>query len=103
MAKILKDLKAMKSTLQTSLLPNEIRFDGMRMGQILNIKFEDQGLTDSEKFPQLAKENLLQQKWLRGVAKARLLNVRWMPHYHYMAITIFVIRQLLCLVHDGYL
>ena len=35
--------------------------------------------------------------------KAGLLNLRWIPHYHHMAITIFVIRQLLCLVHDGYL
>jgi len=61
------------------------------MGQILNIKFEYWDLADSEKFPQLAEEKLLQQKWLQGVAKAGLLNLRWTPHYHHVAITIFVI------------
>ena len=35
--------------------------------------------------------------------KVGLLNLRWIPHYHHVAITIFVICQLLCLVHDGYL
>lgn len=35
--------------------------------------------------------------------KARLLHIRWIPHYHHVPITIFVIKQLLCLVHDGYL
>ena len=40
-------------------------------------------------------------KWLRGVEKAGLLNLLWVPHYHCTPVTIFVIRQLLCLVHDG--
>ena len=35
--------------------------------------------------------------------KARLLHLQWIPHYHCAPITIFVIWQLLCLVHDGYL
>lgn len=35
--------------------------------------------------------------------KARLLNLRWIPHYHRTTLTICVIRQLLCLVHDGFL
>lgn len=89
--KIPKDLEATKSTLQTPLLPDEIRFDGLPLGRIQNIKFEDWDLADSEKFPQLAKEKLLQQKCLWGVAKARLLNLRLIPHYHCAAITIFVI------------
>jgi len=43
------------------------------------------------------------QKWLPGVEKVRLLHLRWIPHLHRLPITIFVIRQLLCQVHDGYL
>lgn len=56
---ILKDLEAMKSTLQTPLLLDEIRFEGLPLGQIPNIKFEYWDLVDSEKFPQLAEEKLL--------------------------------------------
>lgn len=75
--KIPKDMEATKSTLQTLLLPNEIRFEGLLLGQIPNIKFEDWDLANNEKFPQLAEEKLLQQKWLWGVAKAGLLNLKW--------------------------
>lgn len=86
-----------------SLLLDEIRFDSLLLGRILNIKFEDWDLVNSEKFPQLVEEKLLQRKWLRGMETAGLLNLRWIPHYHHVAITISVIRQLLCLIHDGYL
>lgn len=41
MAKILKDLNAAKSTLHTPLLLNEIRSDGLTLGQVLSIKFKD--------------------------------------------------------------
>jgi len=37
------------------------------------------------------------------VEKARLLHLIWILHFHHTPITIFVMRQLLCLVHDGYL
>jgi len=40
-------------------------------------------------------------KWLHGVEKVGLLNLLWVPHFHCAPITIFVIRQLLYLVHDG--
>lgn len=43
------------------------------------------------------------RKWLRRVEKSRLLNLLWVLHFHHIPITIFIIRQLLCLVHDGYL
>ena len=43
------------------------------------------------------------RKWLRRVEKAKLLNLLWVPHFHRAPITIFVIKQLLFLVHDGYL
>jgi len=103
MAKIPKDLDVAKSMLQTRLLLDEIRFDGLPLGRILSIKFKYWDLADIEKFPQLIEDKLLPWKWLRGVEKAILLNLRWIPHYHHVAITIFMIQQLLCLVHDVYL
>ena len=33
--------------------------------------------------------------------EARLLHLLWIPHFHWALVTIFVIRQLLFLVHDG--
>lgn len=42
-------------------------------------------------------------KWLRGVENVRLLNLLWVLHFHRVPITIFVIMQLICLVHNGYL
>lgn len=41
-------------------------------------------------------------EWLRGMDKAVLLNLLWVPHYNYVPITMVVIKQLLCLVHDGF-
>jgi len=113
--KIPKDLDATKSALQTPLLPNGIIFEGSHLGCVPTMKFEDWYLTDSEKFPHLETESLMKQsmegsvttleprKWLRGVEKAGLLHLLWIPHFHCVLITIFVIRQLLFLVHDGYL
>ena len=43
------------------------------------------------------------QMWLCGVKEARLLHILSIPHFHQALITIFVIRKLLFLVHDGYL
>ena len=43
------------------------------------------------------------RKWLRSVEKVGLLHLLWIPHFHCTPITSFNIRQLLCLVHDGYL
>jgi len=44
---------------------------------------------------------LERQMWLKGVEKAGLLNLLWVPHYNHTSVTILVIKQLLCLVHDG--
>jgi len=37
------------------------------------------------------------------VEKVGLLHLLWIPHFCHAPITIFIIRKLLCLVHDGYL
>lgn len=72
-------------------------------------------MADHEKFPHLAIEQLMHhtidttigmtalvlRKWLRGVDKAGLLNLLWVLHYNLTPITVLVIKQLLCLVHDG--
>jgi len=42
-------------------------------------------------------------KWLCNVEKFGLLNLLWVLYLHRATITIFIIIQLLCLVHDGYL
>lgn len=114
-SKVPKDLDATKGTLQTSLLPNGILFEGVVLGRVPMMKFEDWDLMDSEKFPHLETRKLMKQskegsvttlepqKWLGGVEKAELLHLLWIPHFHCAPITIFVIRQLLCLVHNGYL
>ena len=41
------------------------------------------------------------RKWVKGVDKAGSLNLLWVPHYNHMPIIMVVIKQLLCLVHDG--
>ena len=40
-------------------------------------------------------------KWLKGMDKAGMLNLLWVSHYNRTPITLLVIKQLLCLVHDG--
>ena len=78
------------------------------------LKFEDWDLSDHEKFPHLVTVKIMRQKidalagmiklepckWLRGVEKVGLLNLLWVSHYHRALVTIFIIRQLLYLVHD---
>lgn len=111
--KVPKDLDDTKRSLQTSLLQDGIIFEGMHLGRVLSMKFEDWDLADHEKFPHLKTKNLMKyntmgvvtalepQKWLRGVEKARLLNLLWVFHFHHAPIAIFIIKQLLFLVHDG--
>lgn len=113
--KATKDLEPTKSALQTPLLPDVINFEGSPLGRVPTMKFEDWDLADSEKFPHMGTEILMKQKVeglvimlepqksMRDVEKAGLLHLRWIPHFHHVPITIFIIRQLLCLVHDGYL
>ena len=41
------------------------------------------------------------QRWLKGVEEAGLLNLLWVEHYNCTAVLVLVIKELLCLVHDG--
>ena len=49
-AKVPKDLDETKSFLQTSFLPDDIMFEGMHLGHVLTMKFEDWDLAYCEKF-----------------------------------------------------
>ena len=110
-----KDIDESKTPWQTPLLLDEITFDGLRLAWVPILKLRDLDLVDHEKFPPLATEQLMchmidtnmgmtalePRKWLRGVEKVGLLNLLWVSHYNRTPMTILVINQLLCLVHDG--
>ena len=51
--KVPKDLYERKSSLQTSLVLNDIIFYGTHLGQVPVLKFDDWDLVDYEKFPHL--------------------------------------------------
>jgi len=113
--KLPKDVDTVKSALKTPLLLNEILFEGSVLGHVPTMKFEDWDLADNEKFPHLETSQLMKQskegvvtalqpqKWLHGVEEVGLLHLLWILHFHRSLTTIFVIRQLLCLVHERYL
>lgn len=60
-AKVPKDLDATKSALQTLLLLDGIKFEGLLVGCVPTLKFEDWDLVDSKKFPHLETESLMKQ------------------------------------------
>lgn len=105
-AKVLKDLDQRKSSIQTSLFPDDMIFEGTHLRRVPSLKFDDLDLTDHEKFPHLETMQLMkpkqntvagvneleQRKWLRRVEKAGLLNLLWVSHFHRTLIKIFVIR-----------
>ena len=115
--KVTKDLYSGKFMVSTPLLPEQVIFEGAFLAHNLVLKMEDWDLADHAKFPHLEiphlmkpKENtavgvteLEPQKWLHGVEKVGLLNLLLVPHFHRAPITIFIIRQSLCLMHDGFL
>jgi len=59
--KVTKNLDKTKSSLQILLLLNDIVFEGTHLGHVLNMKFEDKDLADSDKFLHLEIENLMKQ------------------------------------------
>lgn len=113
--KVLKDIDESKVTLHTPLLPDQIVFEGPRLGHIPLLKLEDLDLDDAKCFPHLAMDQLMHRvfykdsgvttldprKWVKGVDKVGLLNMLQVPHYNRTPITMVVIKQLLCLLHDG--
>lgn len=58
-AKVPKDINKRKSSLQTSLLLDDIVFEGSHLGWVPILKFGDWDLVNHEKFPHLAKKQLM--------------------------------------------
>lgn len=114
-AKVPKNIDERKVTLHTSLLPNKIAFEGTHLAYVPHLKLEDFDLADMEHFPHLATDKFMHRvfykdtgvtalelrKWIKWVDKEGLLNILWVPHYNRIPITMIMIKQLLCLVHDG--
>jgi len=85
-AKVCKDMDTVKSTLETPLFPDGILFDGLALGYIPMIKFQDWDLMDSEKFQHLDTNQLMKQskegvvtvlqpwKWQCGLEDVGLLH-----------------------------
>jgi len=113
--KVPKHINDRKTPLQTPLLQDEIFFDGPCLVRVALLKLVDCDLADHEKFSHLATEHLMHhiidtntgmtalepRRWLKGVDKAGLLNLLWVPHYNGTPVIVVVIKKLLCLVHDG--
>ena len=58
-AKVPKDINESKSSLQTLLLLDDNVFEGLHLGRVPVLKFEDWDLEEHEKFPHLATEQLM--------------------------------------------
>ena len=58
-ARVHKDLDERKISLQTPLLLDDILFEGMHLGQVPALKFQDWDLADHEKFPHLKTAQLM--------------------------------------------
>lgn len=113
--KVPKDTDERKIALHIPLLLDEIVFEGLHLALVPLLKLEDWDLADTKKFPHLVTDQLMHhivhtttrmtmlepQKWLKDVDKVGLLILLWVPHYNRAPITLLVIKQLLCLVHDG--
>lgn len=56
--KLPKDLDIVKVELQAPLLLDDIRFEGLPLGHVPSLKFEDWDLADLDKFPELAEDML---------------------------------------------
>lgn len=96
------------------LLPDQITFEGSHLVRVPHLKLEDWDLVDTEGFPHLDTDSFMQRvfykdssvsvlepiKWIRGVEKARLLNLQWVSNYLRVPINLIVIKQLLCLIHN---
>jgi len=88
-AKVPKDTDESKVMIHTPLLLNKITFKGPRLAYIPHIKLEGWDLAYTKRFPHLATDQFMRcvfykdigvtmleiRKWIKGVDKARLLNM----------------------------
>ena len=90
---------------------------GTMTGKIDQLKYADHDTNDHEKFPQFAPGTYLHsvcyqetsvtllevKQWAAGLDKAGLLKMLDVPHFERSTQVTVVFKQLLALVHDGYL
>jgi len=115
--KVLKDPDEGHFLLNKPLLSENITFEGPCLAWILHLKLKYWDLVDHEQFPHLAIDTFMKRvfykesgvialemvEWICWVNQSGLLNFLWVPHYHRTLINLTVIKQLFCLVHDGFL
>lgn len=104
--KVPKDLYVGQFLLNTPLLLENLTFEGPCLVWIPHLKLEDWDLVDYERFPHLAIENYMKRvfykelsvialepmEWIRRVNQSGLLDLLWVPNYHYSNINLVVIK-----------
>ena len=104
-------------TLTTPSLPPGVQLVGSMTGKIDWLKYSDHDTNDHGKFPQFAPAEYMHrvkyrehdltllevQPWAAGLDNAGLLKVLDLPHFCRGIQVTIVAKQLLALVHDGYL
>ena len=104
-------------TLATPSLPPGVQLIGSMTGKIDRLKYSDHDTNDHGKFPQFEPAEYLHrvrypdhevtllevQTWVAGLDKDGLLKLFNIPHFGRGIHVTVVAKQLLALVHDGYL
>lgn len=113
--KVTKDPDLENFSISTPLLLEQVPFEGPQVVSILLLNMKDWDLTDHARFihlainkymkhiyyPELGAIALETVEWIHNVENLGLLNLLWVPHYHYTLINTIFVCQLLTLVHDG--
>ena len=114
-AKVPANLDEVDSTINTPSLPKGVPMENSVVGWVMTMNVEDWNLADRVKFPHLTTDALMDRKiegtvktlqpktWLQKVDKSRLLFLSSIPHFLQPPITMLVINQLLCLIHEDIL
>lgn len=114
-AKVPANLDEVDSIIITSSLPKAVPVENWVVGHVVTMKFKDCDLAKIVNFPHLAMEKLMDQKvegtvttllpkeWLQKVDRAGFLCLLSIPQFLQLPITMLVIKQFLCLVHEDIL
>jgi len=76
--KVPKDIDESKVTLHTPLLPDQIVFEGPRLGHAPLLKLEDWDSADTEHFPHLATNQLMHQVFHKNIGVTALELRKWL-------------------------
>lgn len=98
-------------------MSEDVLEEGVLLGEIPSLKYQDYNLLDPEKFPQFQEnrymcrridsvtnvEVLEPQEWIEKLAPSGLLNLLRIPHFVRSSELNAVVKVLLSCMHDGYL